>query len=253
MPKRTKRSPEEERIGRREAVKRYAQRHPERVKARIAAWRQNNKEYTAAYDKTRRSTEEFKEKSKIFEKERYAKDPEFHKGRSAKWRKDNAATIKDHWKKHRQKNKEQRAAQSKKWRIEHREHYKAMQKAWAQANREKVRLYGHGRRVRMRNSGGKITVAQINELWKKQGGKCAYFAVCGNLLTDDRQYGAQLDHIDSLKPADANRAPGRHEIDNAQLLCGLCNRKKKNHDPYKFAQEYAGTLFPDLPKKQAKK
>ncbi len=59
--------------------------------------------------------------------------------------------------------------------------------------------------------------------------------------------GMHRDHIEPLKPIDKSKPPGSNTIDNIQLLCQPCNSNKKNHDPYKFTQEHAGRLFPDLP------
>lgn len=249
MPRPPKRTPEEARIGRREAVKRYAERHPEIVQARTQAWRDANREHISAYDKDRRSTEEFKKKSQGNEKERYAKDPETGKARAAGWRQKNAAILKEVWKKQRAKNPEKRKENNRRWKREHPEEVKAAEKAWREANPEKTRLYGHERRAIQRGSGGKVTVAEIQDLWKKQDGKCVYYAVCGNILTDKGPYAAQRDHIEPLKPIDPTKPPGKNSIENIALLCGLCNRRKKNNDPYAFTQRYEGRLFPDLPQK----
>ena len=252
MAKRSKRTPEEKRIAQCEAQRRYIERSEENHQKSLAStrsWRARNKAEILAREKAARTTPEFKEKSRQYEKARYAADPEKGRTRSREWRLKNPELAKKSQREHHKKHAEKRKAQARKWREDHPEQVKANERAWRKANAEKSRLYGHNRRAIMRGSGGKVTEAEIKALWEKQGGLCAYFSVCGNPLKETGKYAAQRDHIQPLKPKDPNQPPGRNEISNIQLLCGFCNRKKKNDDPYRFTQVHEGRLFPDLPRK----
>lgn len=71
----------------------------------------------------------------------------------------------------------------------------------------------HKRRARIKGSSGSFTKTEIEELYKKQSGLCAWCKV--NL---NGQY--DKDHILAL----ANG--GNNNIDNIQLLCPSCNRRK---------------------------
>lgn len=245
MPRKARRSPEEDRIGKREAVRRYREKNRELALERTRQWRNKNPEKLKAAGLKRKS--EKRAELAAYEKQRYAKDPEKHRDRARKWRKKNPDKVKAQ--RARRIRTEYDREILKRWRLENAERVKATYKKWCAANIDKVREYGHRRRVAQRGSGGRITAKQIQELWDKQNGMCAYTATCGNVLSREGQWPMQLDHIDPLTPADSNRKPGAHSIENVQLLCGLCNRRKKNKDPYTFTQAYEGRLFPDLPQK----
>lgn len=245
-----------------EKSRQYALENPEKIKA--GSKRQYEKKRDILLEKTRQwrsaNPEKIKASRKKYnaahaeqliaaEKERYAKDPEGQKARAAEYRKNNPEKVRETAKRHHQKHRERRAAESKAWRERNPEKTKENRDRWFRENPEKTRLYGHERRAIQRGSGGKVTVAEIQDLWKKQDGKCVYYAVCGNILTDKGPYAAQRDHIEPLKPIDPTKPPGKNSIENIALLCGLCNRRKKNNDPYAFTQRYEGRLFPDLPQK----
>jgi len=249
MPKRTKRSPEEDRIGRREAVRRYREKNRELMLERTRQWRKKNPEKLKEACQKRKI--EKRDELIAYEKQRYAKDPEKGKARARRWVENNPEKYKAALA--RRVRTEYDREMARKWRKENPEKVKKATKQWAQANVEKVREYGHRRRAIQRGSGGRITPKQIQELWEKQNGLCVYYANCGNALSREGKWPVQLDHIDPLMPKDASRKPGAHSIENAQLLCGLCNRKKRNHDPYKFTQAHEGRLFPDLPRDPKKR
>lgn len=80
------------------------------------------------------------------------------------------------------------------------------------------------RRARKRNAKGSHTQAEIDELFKKQRGKCAgcRVSIAG---------GYHRDHIVALAKG------GTNDIGNIQLLCGPCNHDKNAKDPIVWAQE----------------
>jgi 5-methylcytosine-specific restriction endonuclease McrA len=98
---------------------------------------------------------------------------------------------------------------------------------WRENNPEKHKAIVHKRLSRKKNSGGVITAVEIKEIYRLQGGKCAY---CKQVL--GTKY--QVDHIVPL----ANG--GRNETKNVQLLCakrkGSCNQRKHAKDPIDFAR-----------------
>lgn len=79
------------------------------------------------------------------------------------------------------------------------------------------------RRARARNAGGRFTPAEIEALYQKQRGRCAW---CRTSL----KQGYHRDHRQAL----ANG--GDNTIQNIQLLCPTCNQKKWKKDEVSWAQ-----------------
>ncbi len=80
------------------------------------------------------------------------------------------------------------------------------------------------RRARKRNAPGAHTQTEIDDLFKKQRGKCAG---CGVSIAG----GYHRDRIVSLAKG------GSNDVRNIQLLCGPCNHDKNAKDPIDWAQE----------------
>lgn len=80
------------------------------------------------------------------------------------------------------------------------------------------------RRARVRGAGGSYTADQINELNRKQRGRCAN---CREKLGDT----FHRDHRVALSKG------GRNDIGNIELLCTPCNLRKHAKDPVDWAQE----------------
>ena len=236
---------EEKRAAQREATRRYTAKNHESVLEKNRKWRKRNPEKVSIYRTKYR--QDNAERMAAYEKVRYAKDPDSAKKRAAEWREHNQDRLHEYYRQRYRDNAEEMKAQYKQWRAENKDKLRQRFREWSKANPEKVRLYGHERRAILRGSGGKIAPEEIAELWSNQNGRCVYFSVCGNVLVENGRNAMQRDHIHPLRPKDRTVAPGRNEISNIQLLCGSCNRKKKNQDPYQFTQAYEGRLFPDLP------
>lgn len=81
------------------------------------------------------------------------------------------------------------------------------------------------RRARKRNAGGSYTASQINELYAKQKGCCAW---CKKPLSKSE---IRRDHRQSLARG------GDNTIHNIEILCHDCNSRKSAKDPIEWAQE----------------
>jgi 5-methylcytosine-specific restriction endonuclease McrA len=95
------------------------------------------------------------------------------------------------------------------------------------ANKGRFKANTRNRRARKKAAEGTHTEAQIQVLFGKQRGKCAYHQVCGN----DIKKGYHADHIVAIVNG------GSNWIRNIQLLCQPCNSRKNARDPVVFAQK----------------
>lgn len=77
------------------------------------------------------------------------------------------------------------------------------------------------RKAREAANGGSVTSDQIEELRHKQNGRCAE---CG------KHRKLEIDHIVPVSRG------GSGDINNIQLLCGTCNKKKSAIDPIQWAR-----------------
>lgn len=104
----------------------------------------------------------------------------------------------------------------------------AYSKAWVEANpersREHFRMGMARRRARKRGAGGTHTAADLADIFRAQGGRCAY---CRADLNKIKKH---VDHIVPLARGGSNRRS------NLQYLCQPCNQKKNWKDPNEFAR-----------------
>lgn len=139
----------------------------------------------------------------------------------------------------REENKDKNIASKKAWyeknkdsiRNKNREHYEAnrdrylaLAAEWRTANKESRRIYGHNRRARQRDSGGRLSVLLSERLFKLQRGKCA---CCGKPLGDDY-------HLDHIMPIALG---GTNTDNNMQLLRSECNLRKHAKHPVDFMRQ----------------
>lgn len=93
----------------------------------------------------------------------------------------------------------------------------------------RARQYGAARnairRARIKGAGGKFTAKQVDELYRKQQGKCAW---CKCDLDKEEM---RRDHRESLAKG------GDNSILNIEILCHDCNSRKSDKDPIEWAQE----------------
>jgi 5-methylcytosine-specific restriction endonuclease McrA len=99
---------------------------------------------------------------------------------------------------------------------------KARIRQWVSENRDKTGAYSRNRRARVAQAEGSHTGAEIQNLLKKQKGRCAY---CSANIS--KRFHA--DHIVPLVDG------GSNWISNIQLTCPRCNTRKNRTDPAIFA------------------
>jgi 5-methylcytosine-specific restriction endonuclease McrA len=115
---------------------------------------------------------------------------------------------------------------SSKWRAANREKERARYQRWVAANPDKRRATRNSNNQKRHRAEGDLTQDDIDRLFDEQGGRCAYFDLCGTNLGQD----FQCDHIVPIA------AGGPDHAWNRQLLCQPCNLRKGQTDPIKFAE-----------------
>lgn len=132
-----------------------------------------------------------------------------------------------------QKNKKKRLEKNREWLLKNRDvanRYKRVYyKELFKNNPELQRTYYAARRARVIGAGGRFTSGEVKGLFSSQKGKCVYCRV---------ELGSEYeaDHIMPLALG------GSNYIENIQLLCKPCNRRKHAKHPDVFASEI-GWLF----------
>lgn len=144
---------------------------------------------------------------------------------SAAWRAANPEKVKENYAMWRAKNRDNEIKRCAKWRAENPEKNKASYTAWAKANPDSNRVKLQNRRVRKRESGGRLSPDLAKRLLKLQRGKCA--CGCRQPLGDDY-------HLDHIMPLALG---GSNADDNIQLLRAECNLRKSAKHPVNFMQE----------------
>lgn len=110
----------------------------------------------------------------------------------------------------------------------------ASAKAWAKANPERfaehMRRHARKRRAQKHGSNGTHTAADLAEILKVQGNRCAY------CRADLRH---QQKHVDHIKPLALGGSNARA---NLQYLCRPCNQSKSARDPIDYARSLGRLL-----------
>lgn len=155
----------------------------------------------------------------------YEKNKAYAIGRAAEWYAQNperAAKNKRAWI---DANPERKRAQSDAWAKANPEKVRASIKRWAEQNRPRVTEQSKARcakrRARKRAAKGDLTLADIKEISRLQGGRCAACQAAVKLT---------IDHIRPLSRS------GQHDKKNIQMLCLPCNSSKNAKDPIDFMQ-----------------
>jgi 5-methylcytosine-specific restriction endonuclease McrA len=123
-----------------------------------------------------------------------------------------------------QENKEKTKAQAKEWYGKNIERAKNNASKRYAENPEPYKIRAHNRRVKIIESGEKLSRGLTLKLFKLQKGKCA---CCKKPLGNDY-------HMDHIMPLALG---GTNTDDNIQLLRARCNLQKHAKDPIDFMQE----------------
>lgn len=122
---------------------------------------------------------------------------------------------------YRNKNREKHLASMAAWRENNRETAREATRRWTAQNPERVRAITSARRARVMSAEGSLSAADVKEITRRQGGKCAYCK---------RKTKMTIDHIIPLIQG------GRHSKENIQMTCARCNSAKGGRHPIEFAQ-----------------
>ena len=90
-------------------------------------------------------------------------------------------------------------------------------------NSEDWERFSHIRRAREIGAEGQFTKAEVEALFQRQGGKCAY-------CTKSIRKGYHVDHVVPLARG------GTNWITNIALACARCNVRKGATDPLEYAR-----------------
>lgn len=121
-----------------------------------------------------------------------------------------------------ERRKEKINAASREYQRLNRQKVSLKAKAYRAKNKEQMRVLSRGYKARKKAAAGSHTGEDIKSMFKAQRGRCAY---CRTPLKP----GYHVDHITALSKG------GSNDRSNLQLLCALCNIKKKDADPIAFA------------------
>lgn len=116
--------------------------------------------------------------------------------------------------KHRQAHVEEERERSRQWRQNNPEKAKEQKRKYQKENPLKFLEYSNNHRALKNNNGGKITAQEWEALKAKYNFTCL---CCGR---QEPEIKLELDHVIPLKLG------GENTIENAQPLCGSCNKKK---------------------------
>lgn len=139
-----------------------------------------------------------------------------NKERIQQYRADNREKILDGKRDWRKKNPDKVRAHKSASQKRNRASANERTRRWNKKNPDKVRAYTLNGVARRRNAEGKYTPADIVQLYKDQGGHCAY---CGIGLCGEY-------HVDHMVPLTKG---GSNWPDNLALACPTCNMSKNNH------------------------
>lgn len=217
----------------------------------------HEKHKTKRNEESRRWREKNADKKHADGRQWHIDNAERSKANNAKWKAENKELIKQKKAAYRADpiNREAERKANLAYREKHSERLREYSRKWRESRKVERALHQRRRDALKANSNGRVSKFEILDLWKKQNGLCVFFSSCGNELKEGIRREWHADHIEPLRPQNKSNAPGSNTIDNIQLLCGSCNSRKNNKDPYRFAQEN-GLLFCDIvgiPKDQLKR
>lgn len=121
--------------------------------------------------------------------------------------------LKEYQKMYRYLNKEKRTRQAVEWGRKNKEKRKVIKNKWRIGNKERVNFLRRLYFYRKRGAGGYPTFKQVNELYEKYLGLCAY---CGLNKANS------IDHVIPISRR------GSSDIENLLPACVSCNSSKGN-------------------------
>lgn len=185
----------------------WAVNNKEKIKQTYSEWRSKNKDKEKSAQK--KYVEDNKEKVKKYQAKWRLENAEKLKKDKAAWQLSNAEKIK-------KRRAEKYAANADKMREEKRKYYAE--------NAESFKIRAHNRRVKITESGEKLSQGLTHKLFKLQKGRCA---CCKLPLGSDY-------HMDHVMPLALG---GTNTDDNIQLLRAVCNKQKHAKHPIDFMRE----------------
>lgn len=174
-----------------------------------------------------------KAKARVRARERNALNPKKKRESWRRWAAKNKQAIAERVRSYREENAEkfrelekkrvgeESRARCRAYYAANKEKRNADAREWRKANPDKVRAHCRKRRARLAAAGGSHTIEDVNQILAAQKSRCA---ACSKSVRSKYE----VDHIVPLSKG------GSDHRRNLQILCGLCNRKKKNVDPEIF-------------------
>lgn len=144
--------------------------------------------------------------------------------RAKRWAQSNPQRKRAHSQRWREANPDKWRESNRRSKQAHQKIYTDRQRADYAVNPEKYRTVERKRRAQMRGSGGTHTAADLGEILKAQGGRCAY---CRADLCKSKR------HVDHILPLALG---GSNWRENLQYLCQPCNQSKSARDPATYAR-----------------
>jgi hypothetical protein len=204
---------------------------------RASLWRIKNRE--RAREASRLYYAENKERLCEYQKQYRAQHAEAIDERNGRWRVLNGDKVREYKRRYREQNESALRMDSRerkrKLRAENPEAAREPLRRWRAANPDANRAHHEKRRVYRSPVPGHHTHDDIENLHRKQEGRCAS---CGATLERDGKPWYQVDHIIPVTPRNGG-ATGTNEASNLQLLCPPCNQFKSNLSPEKWAERLA--------------
>ena len=160
-------------------------------------------------------------KRRAYAREHYRRNRAEYLERARLWAASNPDKSAEAKRKWRRENREKGLAASKRWHRENSERTTANVMRWREENPDKFLAIQINRRARVAANGGHITCDEIEEIVRRQKGRCA---VCR------KKRKLEMDHVMPVKLG------GDSWARNFQGLCRSCNASKSAKHPIDFSR-----------------
>lgn len=187
-----------------EYCREYYQKNKIAILKKHQAYKEKNKDKIKAYNQKYRkeNKEKIKEQEKQYKRKKKGKIKLYLK----KYYKRNKHIIKKREQKYNQEHKEERQRYHSKY-----------DKKYKSEHPEECKINNHKRRARVKGNGDSYTMEEITQLRKETKGICKGWKRKPHYVGDEN---LEVEHIIAI----ANG--GTNEIENIQLMCQNCNRRK---------------------------